>query len=192
MPGGFSYSPIFASPDRMIVWNSWTPVSEQGRIFDMSGKQLAIIGANRFSVLEPNLNTWLVQGTEWVTSGEVNTLVTVDVPASPLDGSETALIAELAECDAYHRAWFPAMAASYRPQIAQLGATSRSTISPSRALISSVSPSLMPSSRRSSAGMTTLPSWSMRRLVPINGERSIGEVASDFDAALAHVAVRAR
>jgi adenylate kinase len=29
-------------------------------------------------------------------------------------------------------------------------------------------------------------------LVPINGERSIGEVAADIDAALAHVAVRAR
>ena len=80
MPGGFTYSPIFATPDRMIVWNSWTPVSEQGRVFDMSGKQLAIIGGeNRFSVLEPNVNTWFVQGTEWVTSGDVNTLVTVDV-----------------------------------------------------------------------------------------------------------------
>jgi hypothetical protein len=79
MPGGFSYAPIFASPNRMIVWNSWTPVSEQGRIFDMSGRQLAIIGNKGFSAIEPNLNSWLVQGTEWVTSGDVNTLVTVDV-----------------------------------------------------------------------------------------------------------------
>lgn len=79
MPGGFSYSPIFASPDRMIIWNSWTPVSEQGRIFDMSGKQLAIVGGLRSSAIEPSFNSWPVQGTEWVTSVDVNTLVTVDV-----------------------------------------------------------------------------------------------------------------
>jgi hypothetical protein len=79
MPGNrFAYSPIFATPDRMIVWYSWSPVSEQGRIFDMSGKQLAIVGKD-FASIDPNLNSWLVQGTEWATKGEANTLVTVDV-----------------------------------------------------------------------------------------------------------------
>jgi hypothetical protein len=75
----FLYAPIFASLDRMIVWYSWTPVSEQGRIFDMSGKQLAIIGGKGFSALGPDLDSWLVQGTEWAIKGEGNTLVTVDV-----------------------------------------------------------------------------------------------------------------
>lgn len=79
MPGNrFAYSPIFATPDRMIVWYSWSPVSEQGRIFDMSGKQLAIIGKD-FAAIEPNRNSWLVHGTEWAIKGEANTLVTVDV-----------------------------------------------------------------------------------------------------------------
>jgi hypothetical protein len=76
---GFHYSPIFAGPDRMIVWYSWTPVSEQGRIFDMSGKQLAIVGGRGFWALGPDLDSWLVQGTEWAIKGEGNTLVTVDV-----------------------------------------------------------------------------------------------------------------
>jgi len=53
-------------------------VSEQGRIFDMSGKQLAIIGKD-FASIDPNRNSWLVRGTEWATKGEANTLVTVDV-----------------------------------------------------------------------------------------------------------------
>lgn len=53
------------------------------------------------------------------------TLVTIAVPASPLDASELATIAELAECDYYHRQWFPQMAASYRPQIAELLAALR-------------------------------------------------------------------
>ena len=75
----FLYSPIFASPDRMIVWYSWTPVSQQGRIFDMSGKQLAIVGGKHVAVLGPDLDSWLVQGTEWAIKGEGNTLVTVDV-----------------------------------------------------------------------------------------------------------------
>jgi hypothetical protein len=75
----FVYPPIFASPSRMIVWYSWTPVSEQGRIFDMSGKQLAIVGGKGFAALGPDLDSWLVQGTEWAIKGEGNTLVTVDV-----------------------------------------------------------------------------------------------------------------
>lgn len=75
----FLYSPIFASPDRMIVWYSWTPVSEQGRIFNMSGKQLAIVGGKDFEVLGPDLESWPVQGTEWAIKGEGNTLVTLDV-----------------------------------------------------------------------------------------------------------------
>jgi hypothetical protein len=76
---GFIYSPIFASPDRMIVWYSWTPVSEQGRIIDMSGKQLAIVGGKPFAVLGPDLDSWPIHGTEWAIKGEGNTLVTVDV-----------------------------------------------------------------------------------------------------------------
>jgi hypothetical protein len=80
MPGNrFLYAPTFASPDRMIVWYSWTPVSEQGRIIDLSGKQLAIVGGKHFAVLGPDLDSWLVQGTEWAIKGEGNTLVTVDV-----------------------------------------------------------------------------------------------------------------
>jgi hypothetical protein len=80
MPGTrFHYSPIFASRDRMVVWYSWTPVSEQGRIFNMSGKQLAIVGRDHFSVIGPDDNSWLVQGTEWALKGEGNTLMTVDV-----------------------------------------------------------------------------------------------------------------
>lgn len=75
----FRYAPIFASPDRMIVWFSWTPVSDQGRIFDMSGKQLAIVGGRDFFVLGPDMNSWLVEGTEWAFKGEDNTLLTVDV-----------------------------------------------------------------------------------------------------------------
>ena len=75
----FLYAPTFVSPDRMIVWYSWTPVSEQGRIVDMSGKQLAIVGGKHFAVLGPDLDSWLVQGTEWAIKGEGNTLVTVDV-----------------------------------------------------------------------------------------------------------------
>jgi hypothetical protein len=63
----------------MIVWYSWSPVSEQGRIFDMSGKQLAVVGGKDFMAIDPNLNSWLVHGTEWVIKGEDNTLVTVDV-----------------------------------------------------------------------------------------------------------------
>jgi len=79
MPGNrFAYSPIFATPDRIIVWYSWSPVSEQGRIFDMSGKQLAIVGKD-FASIDPDRNSWLVQGTEWAIKGEDNTLVTVDV-----------------------------------------------------------------------------------------------------------------
>jgi hypothetical protein len=54
-------------------------VSEQGRIFDMSGKQLALVGGKGFSALGPDLDSWLVQGTEWAIKGEGNTLVTVDV-----------------------------------------------------------------------------------------------------------------
>lgn len=74
----FLCPPIFASPDRMIVWYSWTPVSEQGRIFNMSGKQLAIVGGKGFSALGPDIDAWPVQGTEWAIKGEGNTLVTVD------------------------------------------------------------------------------------------------------------------
>ena len=75
MPGNrFMYSPIFATRDRMIVWYSWSPVSEQGRVFDMSGKQLAIVGGKDFAAIEPNLNSWLVEGTEWVTKGEASRL----------------------------------------------------------------------------------------------------------------------
>ena len=50
-----------------------------GIIFDMSGKQLAIVGGKHFAALGPDLDSWLVQGTEWAIKGEGNTLVTVDV-----------------------------------------------------------------------------------------------------------------
>jgi hypothetical protein len=80
MPGNrFFYSPIFATPDRMIVWYSWSPVSEQGRIFDRLGKQLAIVGGTEFAVIDPDRNSWRVRGAEWAFKGEANTLVTVDV-----------------------------------------------------------------------------------------------------------------
>jgi hypothetical protein len=62
-----------------IVWYSWTPVSEQGRIIDMSGKQLAIVGGKHFAALGPDLDSWPVQGTEWAIKGEGNTLVTIGV-----------------------------------------------------------------------------------------------------------------
>lgn len=75
---GFRSPPIFASPDRMIVWYSWSPVSDQGRIFDMSGRQLAIVGGNDFSALGPDLDAWIIQGTEWAFKGLGNELVTVD------------------------------------------------------------------------------------------------------------------
>jgi hypothetical protein len=74
----FFYSPIFATRDRMIVWYSVSPVSEQGRIFDMSGKQLAIVG-KQFASMEPVLNSWHLRGTEWAIKGEGNDIVTVDV-----------------------------------------------------------------------------------------------------------------
>jgi aspartyl-tRNA(Asn)/glutamyl-tRNA(Gln) amidotransferase subunit A len=53
------------------------------------------------------------------------TLVTIAVPASPLDASLPATIATLAEADVYHRAYFPARAAEYRPQIAEVLAALR-------------------------------------------------------------------
>ena len=34
-----------------------------GIIFDMSGKQLAIVGGKHFAALGPDLDSWLVQGT---------------------------------------------------------------------------------------------------------------------------------
>ena len=74
----FNYPPTFATPDRMIVWYAWTPVSEQGRIFDMSGKQLAIVGKDFWS-LDPDKNSWRVHGTEWAIVGEANEILTVDV-----------------------------------------------------------------------------------------------------------------
>jgi hypothetical protein len=74
----FNYAPTFAAPDRMIVWYAWTPVSEQGRIFDMSGKQLAIVGKDFWS-LDPDKNSWRVHGTEWAILSEANEIVTVDV-----------------------------------------------------------------------------------------------------------------
>jgi hypothetical protein len=78
MPGDrFLYGPTFVTPDRMIVWYAWTPVSEQGRIFDMSGQQLAVVGKD-FSSMDPDKNSWRIHGTEWAISGE-DAIVTVDV-----------------------------------------------------------------------------------------------------------------
>jgi len=74
----FAYTPTFAAPDRMIVWYSWTPVSEQGRILDRSGKQLAIIGKHFYS-MDPDRHTWHVHGTEWAIKGESSEIATVDV-----------------------------------------------------------------------------------------------------------------
>lgn len=75
---GFHDPPIFAG-DHMIVWYSWSPVSEQGRIFDLAGKQLAIVGGKDFSVIDPDNSSWPIQGTEWATKGDLNSLVTVDL-----------------------------------------------------------------------------------------------------------------
>lgn len=74
----FTSPPTFATPDRMIVWSSWTPVSEQGRIFDLAGHQLAVVGHD-FTSIDPDEHTWHVHGTEWAIEGETNTLLTVDV-----------------------------------------------------------------------------------------------------------------
>ena len=74
----FNYPPTFAAPDRMIVWYAWTPVSGQGRIFDMSGKQLAIVGKDFWSI-DPDKNSWRVHGTEWAILSEANEILTVDV-----------------------------------------------------------------------------------------------------------------
>jgi hypothetical protein len=74
----FAYTPTFATRDRMIVWYSWSPVSEQGRIFDMSGKQLAIVGKD-FMSIDPDKSSWHVHGTEWAIKGEDHTILTVDV-----------------------------------------------------------------------------------------------------------------
>jgi hypothetical protein len=76
--GDFRYPTMFVTPDRVIAWEAWTPVSEQGRIFDMSGKPIAIIGHD-FSVLGPDVNSWHLAGTEWAFAGELNTFLTVDV-----------------------------------------------------------------------------------------------------------------
>ncbi len=79
MPGDvFNYPPTFATPDRMIVWYTWTPVSEQGRIFDLSGRQLAIIGDDFWSI-DPDKSSWHLAGAEWAIKGEGNTIATVDV-----------------------------------------------------------------------------------------------------------------
>jgi hypothetical protein len=75
--GQFRSPPIFATRDRMIVWDAWTPVSDQGRIFDMSGKQIAIIGDD-FSVIEPETSSWRLAGTEWAFAG-FNMILTIDV-----------------------------------------------------------------------------------------------------------------
>ena len=74
----FNYPPTFATPDRMIVWYAWTPVSEQGRIFDMAGKQLAIVG-NDFWAMDPDTNAWRIHGSEWAIMGEATSMLTVDV-----------------------------------------------------------------------------------------------------------------
>jgi hypothetical protein len=74
----FNDPPTFATPDRMIVWFSWTPESDQGRIYDLAGKQLAIIG-HEFTSIDPGKNSWHLAGTEWVIKGEANTIATVDV-----------------------------------------------------------------------------------------------------------------
>jgi hypothetical protein len=74
----FHYAPTFATRDRMIVWYAWSPVSEQGRIFDMAGKQLAIVGTD-FMSLDPDKSSWRVHGAEWAIKGEGNDLLTVDV-----------------------------------------------------------------------------------------------------------------
>jgi hypothetical protein len=74
----FNSPPTFATPDRMIVWYAWTPVSEQGRIFEPSGKQLAIIGHDFWSI-DPAKSSWHLAGTEWAIKGEGNTIATVDV-----------------------------------------------------------------------------------------------------------------
>lgn len=77
--GGFQDPPILATSDRIIVWYTWSPVSDQGRVFDIpSGKQLAVVGGTDFMAIDPHLNAWLVRGTEWAVKGEANTLVTID------------------------------------------------------------------------------------------------------------------
>ncbi|MFT3697770.1 MAG: hypothetical protein QM831_31815 [Kofleriaceae bacterium] len=74
----FLEPPTFATKDRMIVWYSWTPVSEQGRIFDMTGKQIAIVGKD-FDSIGPSDNAWHMHGGVWAIKGEGNDLLTVDV-----------------------------------------------------------------------------------------------------------------
>jgi hypothetical protein len=76
--GAFRYAPVFASPNRLIVWDTWTPVSDEGHIFDLHGKQLAVIGKD-FSVLGPDEFSWQLAGSEWAFLGEQSTIVTVDV-----------------------------------------------------------------------------------------------------------------
>ena len=74
----FAYPPTFATPDRMIVWYAWSPVSEQGRIVDLSGRQLAIVGKD-FAAIDPDKHAWRIHGSEWAIKGEANAIVTVDV-----------------------------------------------------------------------------------------------------------------
>jgi hypothetical protein len=76
--GGFPYPPTFASPERLLVWDTWTPVSEQGRIFDMSGKQLAIVGKD-FLAMEADKRSWRIHATEWAIQSEANEILIVDV-----------------------------------------------------------------------------------------------------------------
>nr|HEX4315818.1 hypothetical protein [Kofleriaceae bacterium] len=74
----FNYPPTFAAPGLMIVWYAWTPVSEQGRIYDLAGTPIAIVGKH-FDAIDPDKNAWRVHDAEWVIKSEGDDIMTVDV-----------------------------------------------------------------------------------------------------------------
>jgi hypothetical protein len=63
--------------NRVIVWVHATPVSSEGRVFDLDGRQLGVLGPPRFAVLVES-GGWHVGGSSWAFKGEVATLVTYD------------------------------------------------------------------------------------------------------------------
>jgi hypothetical protein len=70
---------VLTSSKNIANTRTWSQRCRAAGYFTLLHEQLAIVGGKHFAALGPDLDAWLVQGTEWAIKGEGNTLVTVDV-----------------------------------------------------------------------------------------------------------------